>query len=105
MFNTGSQAMTHNDIIVNQKWYMGKWKGVWKSDQTCLFYIIHICGATSQKALHTDAASRPYTDQSGILHENAMEKELSADLKKTKESAKNMWSIADCSLLADLFYR
>ena len=32
--------------------------------------------------MHTDAASRPYTDQSGILHENAMEKELSAELKK-----------------------
>ena len=41
-----------------------------------------MCGATSQKAVHTDAASRPYTDQSGILHENAMEKELSAELKK-----------------------
>ena len=77
MFNTGSQAVAHNDDD------MGKWKGVWKSDQTCLFYIIHnICGATSQKALHTDAASRPYTDQYGILHENAMEKELSAEFKK-----------------------
>ena len=95
MFNTGSQAMTHNDIIVNQKWYMGKWKGVWKSDQTCLFYIIHnICGATSQKALHTDAASRPYTDQSGIFHENAMEKEFRAEFKKTKGSAKNMCEVS-----------
>ena len=67
---------------------MGKWKGVWKSDQTCLFYIIHICGATSQKAVHTDAASRPYTDQSGIFHENAIEKELSTELKKLKKVQK-----------------
>ena len=40
-------------------------------------HYTYICGATSQKALHTDAASRPYTDQSRILHENTMEQELS----------------------------
>ena len=86
MFNPGSPAVTHND---NDIWGNGKGCES-QTRRVCSTLYLHICGGTSQKAPHTDAASRPYTDQSGILHENAMEKELSAELKKTKESAKNM---------------
>ena len=49
--------------------------------------------------MHTDAASRPYTDQSGILHENAMEKELSAELKKKLKKVQKTCEVSPIAVI------